>query len=232
MYAVYKGKIVHDNVISMMKELYIKILKILENGDDKFNGLSFRKIGEIIGVKHPQSVIYHLQRLESLGFMQIDWKRKIFKGIRSQDRKSSGIISIPIPILGSADCGEATKYADEQLEGYIRISKSLLHGISIKNLFAVKASGDSMNKAIIEKENIEDGDYVVVSKGATNIKNGDYVLSIIDDKANIKRFFKDKTGNIVLTSESSREYPPIYITEEDSSYIVNGKVIKVIKNKR
>lgn len=101
-------------------------------------------------------------------------------------------------------------------------------GVSTKNLFAVKASGDSMNKANIDGEVIENGDYVVISKGSISIKNGDYVLSIIDDKANIKRFFRDKNGNIVLISESTREYPPIYITPEDSSYIVNGKVVKVI----
>ncbi len=62
-----------------------------------------------------------------------------------------------------------------------------------------------------------------------NVKNGDIVLSIIDGMANIKKFFLDKEhGQAILMSESTKEFPPIYIHEDDD-FMINGKVVQVIK---
>ncbi len=61
------------------------------------------------------------------------------------------------------------------------------------------------------------------------MRNGDIVLSIIDGMANIKRFFLDKANNqVVLVSDSTKEFPPIYIHEDDD-FMINGKVVQVIK---
>lgn len=89
-----------------------------------------------------------------------------------------------------------------------------------------------MNKAMIGSDNIDDGDYVLIDSEAKNPENGDYVLSIIDGAANIKKFRKDKErGLIMLISESSSNYDPIYIHQDDaSSYSVAGKVLGVLKN--
>jgi repressor LexA len=100
-------------------------------------------------------------------------------------------------------------------------------------LIAVRAVGESLNKANIGGENIEDGDYVVVDcKQQPN--NGDYVLSIIDGAANFKKFFKDDSKHeIRLVSESTQEIPPIILHDSDinsSGYMVNGVVVRVIKN--
>jgi SOS-response transcriptional repressor LexA len=47
--------------------------------------------------------------------------------------------------------------------------------------------------------------------------------------ANIKKYIFDEENNqIVLVSQSSKDIPPIYIHEDDS-FMVNGKVIQVIK---
>lgn len=61
-------------------------------------------------------------------------------------------------------------------------------------------------------------------------QNGDYVLSIIDDCANLKKFERDsKTGAIRLVSESTNKtHKPIYISSEDN-YMVNGKIVAVLK---
>ena len=57
------------------------------------------------------------------------------------------------------------------------------------------------------------------------------VLSVISGLANIKRLTEDKANKqIVLQSESSQFFPPIHIHEDDlDEYLVNGKVIEVIK---
>ena len=59
---------------------------------------------------------------------------------------------------------------------------------------------------------------------------GDYILSIIEGCANLKRFRRDgKTGQIMLVSESTNpKHNPIYISSEDD-YAVNGKIINVIR---
>ena len=104
-------------------------------------------------------------------------------------------------------------------------------GRSGRGVFAIKASGHSMNKANINGESVEDGDYVLVDPTCTVIKNGDYVLSIIDGMANIKRYFRDmEHQRIILLSESSASISPIFIHRDDmDNYLVNGKVIQVIK---
>ena len=83
----------------------------------------------------------------------------------------------------------------------------------------------------VKGNTIEDGDFVIIDKNDKNPNNGDYVLSIIDDVANIKKFVRDrKNKQIILLSESTEDLPPIYIHPKDfSEYIIGGKVIQVIK---
>jgi repressor LexA len=210
-----------------MNKFQRMILDLLDHGALK--NMTLRELGELLGVQHPQSVKHHLDRLACLGLIEID---KINKTISKVSRENSIGNLISLPILGSASCGDAVMFAEESLEGFLKISKDLIRPFNINNLFVIKAVGDSMNEANIDGINIEDGDYVIINKNANDFKDEDYVLSIIDNKANIKKFFREKDGNITLLSESTEDYPPIYITPDDSSYIVNGKVIRVIKNKR
>ena len=60
------------------------------------------------------------------------------------------------------------------------------------------------------------------------------MLSVISGLANIKRFSEDKIHRqVVLQSESSQFFPPIHIHEDDlDEYLVNGKVIEVIKQSK
>ena len=89
-----------------------------------------------------------------------------------------------------------------------------------------------MNRATIDGKKIENGDYVIVDVDDKNVKNGDIVLSIIDGMANIKRLFVDHENNqVVLMADSTKEFPPIYIHADDD-FMVNGKVIQVIKKPR
>ena len=85
-----------------------------------------------------------------------------------------------------------------------------------------------MNRAQIGGNTIEEDDYVVIDSDQRTPNSGDYILSVIDNCANIKRYARTKDGNIALLSESSSNHPPIYIGEDDQ-FIVNGKVVQVIK---
>jgi len=189
--------------------------------------LSLREIGRRIDESHPQKIKHHLNQLAKKNLIIIDEQKKIIKLGKAGIIKNTKMFSIPI--LGLADCGQATAFADEYIEGYLKVSTSVLK--KKKNLFCVKAKGNSMNMANIYGKSIEDGDFVIVDGENRNPKSGDYVLSVIDGCANIKRFARDIVNKcFVLLSESTQNYPPIFIDEKDfNSYMINGEVIKVIK---
>jgi len=206
-----------------MHSIQEKILKIIQN--KTLNGLTLREIGELVGEKFPQKIKHHLDQLEKKGFIAIDRKKKTISKAQHSSPSSSSLLSIPI--VGTANCGPATIFANENIEGYLKISKNILK--KCKNIFAIRAQGLSMNNASVGGKNIEDGDYLIVDSSNRNPHNGDIVLSIIDDMANIKKYIWDEINNqVVLVSQSTKDIPPIYIHEDDS-FMINGKVIQVIK---
>jgi SOS-response transcriptional repressor LexA len=198
--------------------------------------LSLREIGKHINETSPQKIKHHLLQLEKNGLIQMDRLAKVLvktrPGLASPSSVGGKNSLFAVPILGTANCGPAAAYAEQEAEGYLRVSGKLL--TKKKGIFAIKASGHSMNKANINGQSVEDGDYVLVDPTATLIKNGDYVLSIIDGLANIKRYFKDAENHrVILLSESSASFAPIFIHRDDmDNYLVNGKVIQVIKKPR
>lgn len=187
--------------------------------------LSYREIGKLIGEKHPQKIKYHLELLERRGLI-----RSTADGITvSKTNTDENFLSIPI--VGAANCGPATIFADENIEGYLRVSAKLIR--RQEGLYALKAVGDSMNRANVRGKNIEHGDYVIVDSKVKAPQKNDYVVSVIGGVCNIKKFVRDNSNQqIILLSESSREFPPIYIHPDDTDYIVCGKLIDIMKTPR
>lgn len=206
-----------------MHLLQEKLLKIIEQKN--IGTLTLREIGQLIGENLPQKVKHHLSQLERKGFISIDKKSgkitRISNSIKSTD------LLISIPIVGSANCGPFAIYADQNISGYLKISKRLVP--NKKGLFAIKADGNSLNKANIKGKNIETGDFVIVDSERKSPNDGDYIVSIIDGMANIKKYLLDKKNSrIALISESTQDYTPIFIHEEDN-FIISGKIIDVVK---
>jgi len=196
----------------------------------EMGSFSLRKIAELLGVKgKPQIAKYHLQQLEKAGLIQVNLEQNILKLVKKGYNHASKSPLFAIPVVGAANCGPAVTYADQKVESYLKISSSLLPR-NKNRLFAIKADGDSMNQADVDGKTIESGDYVLVDREVTNYNNGEIVLAIIDGLATIKEFYRDKLNNrIILKANSDHEYMPIYIGEDDQ-FIINGKVVDVIKN--
>jgi len=206
-----------------MHTIQKRLLKLID--EKNIGNLTLRQTGKLIGENLPQKIKHHLSQLERKGFILLI--KKIKKLAELTIETKTGGLFISVPIVGSANCGPATIYADQNIEGYIKISKRFL--LNKKSLFAIKAEGNSMNKANIAGKNIEAGDYVIVDSAKVSPRDGDYVVSVIDDMANIKKYRLDrKNSRIVLLSESTQEYSPIFIHKNDN-FIINGKVIDVIK---
>lgn len=189
--------------------------------------LSFRELGKMIDEEHPQTVKYHLEQLERKGL--IEWNRETGSITRNNVGVASNTDFIVIPILGLANCGPATIFAEEYIQGHVKVSVTLIK--NRRRVFAIKAVGHSMNRANIDGKTIEEGDLVIVDPEDKNIGSNDYVLSIIDGMANIKKIVMDFSHEqLVLLSESSYFYPAIYIhLNEADKFLVNGKIIQVIK---
>ncbi|MFA5421106.1 MAG: S24 family peptidase [Patescibacteria group bacterium] len=203
--------------------------KLLNLGSSvNFSELTLRDIGDAVGEgrENPQKIKHHLQQLVKKGLFVVE-NGKYKKMSEKKDNLSSMFLSLPI--LGSANCGEAISFADDYVDSYLKVSPTIVSGK--KNVFVVKAKGNSMNRAKINGDSINDGDYVLIDSEKKNPEDGDYVLSIIDGLANIKKFKEDKNReHIILVSESNSNYEPIYIHKNDSDfYSVAGKVFAVLK---
>ena len=215
----------------LMHENQRKILELAENNN--LAKMSLRVIGAKTGIgDNPQLVRHHLQQLIKNGFLTIDKKAGAMKLASDQPvAKVSGLLSIPI--MGQANCGQALSFADDQIEGYLQVSLTLI-GSKVKKPYALKAVGESMTAAKIptfgsQMAGIEDGDYVIVDGGDRVASNNEYIVAVIDGLANIKKLRQDAYG-VRLVSESRQSYPPIPIGEEEQQDFVSGKVVAVVKN--
>ena len=203
-----------------------KIYKLAQKENIGLYG--YRKIGEKVKVEHPQQVKHHITKLVNDGYLV----RTPGGGLKASKPSSPNGKMLRVPILGQANCGEALSYAEDYAQEWLSLSPSLLKSKYPEKLFAVRASGDSMNKTDINGKTIEDGDYVVIDGDTQLPKNGDLIVSSIEGLANIKKYMLDQQyGVIALMSESTKPRAPIFIHPSDvDSYHIHGKVIEVIKN--
>lgn len=197
--------------------------------------LTLREMAAFVGIPDasPQQIKHHLLQLQKKKLISIDkdsGEMKLSSEIFNQGnllQNESTLFSIPI--VGAANCGPATIFAEQNYQGFLKVSSRLINRSHQNGLFAVRADGQSMNKSSINGKSIESGDYVIVDSEQPNIQTGDVVLVIIDGKATIKRLIDDsKSRIVVLKADSSFDYEPIYLHEEDE-FNINGKVIEVIK---
>jgi repressor LexA len=215
--------------IQLMKKMNENQQKILQLALKKdVSRMTPMEIATELHIDHVFKVQYHMDQLKKKGLLYFNKTNK-----KSEVAKSGSFVIdklLRIPIVGAANCGPATQLAHENIEGYLSVSKEFLPKADQNSLMAIRAVGESLNKAKIGGARVESGDYVIVDCTKTP-QQGDYVLSVIDDAANFKKFYE--TGDEVrLVSESTLDIPPIVLHKKDLDsigYAVNGVAIKVFK---
>ncbi len=195
----------------------------------KLNKKNPRIIARLIDIKNPQNIVHHIEQLEKKGFISIadNYDIKVEMQIPQQTGKL-----FQLPIYGSANAGPAVDFAEQKIDGYLAVPLSEIGRTNKNGLYLVMVDGDSLNDAKALKGGpAETGDYAVIDGNNKSPNDGDYVLSVIDGLANLKRFYKDKTNKrIELRSESKMETKPIYIKQEHfEDYLINGVIIGIIK---
>jgi SOS-response transcriptional repressor LexA len=176
-------------------------------------------------LKSSRSIFMYLDSLEEKGLVRRNPETKTIEILDSSKK-----MFFDVPIYGSANCGVASIFAEQYKQGTLKVSKGLL-GNNIEDVFAVQASGESMNDYKLKGKSIENGDYVLVdskykpSLGDNNVP----VLAVIDGLATIKLLRYLENNKIGLFPQSkNKKFLPIYLTPDDD-LIINGKVIDVLK---
>ena len=207
-----------------------KQLLALIDSDPNIGSYSLRTIADKIGVPDkPQIVKYHLQQLEKAGMIQMNLEQGVIKPVKKGFVRSTINSMFSLPVVGSANCGPATIFAEQNIQQYLKVSSSMLP-YSKKGLYALIADGESMNLAQTNGGTIESGDFVLVDSDSKNYKNNDIVVAVIDGMATIKRYkYEKENQRIVLEADSTEKYLPIFIHEGDD-FQLSGKVVGVIKN--
>ena len=213
-------------ILKKMHHIQEQLIKL--SVDQDLASMKLVEIAQIINVPHLQQVKHHRDQLIKKGLLSAPQTAQAPKVIGQMG--ASNLIAIPV--LGSANAGPATIYSDSRVEGYLRVSSALLPNIPISKLFALRVVGRSMNRAKMNGQAIDNGDYVIVDAREPYVpQTGDYVVSSIEGMANIKKFVRDDANQqIVLMSESTDEYPPVVIHRDDS--LAQSKIVHVVKSPR
>ncbi|KKP77765.1 MAG: hypothetical protein A2271_02120 [Candidatus Moranbacteria bacterium RIFOXYA12_FULL_35_19] len=163
-----------------------------------------------------KSVMQVIEALEKKDLIKRDKDRKVYLVENESFANLKNIFSIPV--YGLASCGEALAYAQDNVDGFLQISKALFRGADSAQLFAVKTLGDSM-----DKDGINDGDYAIFEKYEYSSKEdleGKIVVAVINGMATIKRYKKVSEEIIGLFPRSSNTiHQPIFIHSSDSILI-------------
>ena len=220
----------------MLTKRQKQILDFIKHFSQKNNiSPTIDEIRKHFRLKSVATVHQHLEALKTKGYLDRSKNKTRSTSVSSGNEVNKLIARSNrsgfylVPLLGSANAGEATLFAEENITGYMKVPKSILG--HKKDIFALQVEGDSMNRAKINGENIEDGDFVLIDSNYISPENGDYVLSVIGGCANLKKFRKNqKTGLVTLLSESTNpKHNPITISPNDD-FIINGKIVAVRKS--
>lgn len=207
------------------KNLLELVEEFIEQRGENPTGYGLQKYMEAQGIKDSlKSVMQVIEALEKKDCLKRDNSHRIYMVRNNNYADLKNIFSIPL--YGLASCGEALAYANDVADNYLQLSKSLFEAVEPKNLFAVKALGDSMDKS-----GINDGDYVVFEKCHSHndfLLEGKVVVAVINGLATIKIFKKVERDVIGLFPRSSNDsHQPIFIHKTDS-ILIAGVFKKVL----
>jgi repressor LexA len=178
---------------------------------DKGFSPTVREIVHHFGLASPNSAKKYLTILEQKEFIRR--KHNCSRSIEVRSMRYSK----PVPIVGRVRAG-IPHQAIEDITGHLVIDRSIARW---DNVFLLRVEGDSMIEA-----HIQEGDMVLVKPQPT-AENGEIVVTLIEDEATLKRFFREQ-GHIRLQPANHR-MKPIIIDNEELPITVVGKVVAVLR---
>ncbi len=123
---------------------------------------------------------------------------------------------VEVPILGNVACG-LPKYAEENIEAYVRLPVSLF---GKGKFFLLRAKGESMKEI-----GIMDQDLILIRK-QDSADPGQIVVALVDDEATLKRYYPEPEYNRVRLHPENSGMEDIYVT----NCMIQGVAVKVMKD--
>ncbi len=169
---------------------------------------SLREIGKAVGLCSTATVYNYLQRLEDKGYIKKQDKKgrtlRILKGVDGVQKKTTSkdfytrkeVMDVPVlkNITSKESISEQSNITD--------VFPIPVEFSNTSDNFLITVRGDSMVEA-----GILDGDSILVNKKA-EVENGDIVVTLLDNEATIKTYYKEK-DHIRLQPENGSMQPII-----------------------
>ena len=185
---------------------------------------SYEEIAEGLNLASLATVHKHITALEAKNYLKRGFNQSRSLEIvphyyeeQRQHRQSAHMppVSLEMPLLGRIAAGAPV----EAIEGQDTLSFADFTGDP--NTYALQVRGESM----IE-DHICDGDYVLVER-ATQARDGDIVVALIDGmETTLKRFYLE-AGDRVRLQPANSTMQPIFVPQ--SSVVIQGKVLAVLR---
>ena len=179
---------------------------------------SMEQLRKILDVGSTRTIFRYLERLYAEG----DIAKDASTGrLRLSKPATVGVKTRVVPLVGEVPAG-ALMVAEENIEGWLRLPETFIRTSS--KVFLLRVRGNSMNRARVGRDFIENGDLVLVRQQSTG-NDGDIVVALIDGEATVKRLVR-ADGYWVLRPESSEKHKTIVV---EPGFRVLGIVTKVFK---
>jgi len=191
---------------------------IKESIDKTGQAPTVRELQAKLGCSAPMGVVSHLNALELKGYIsRIENKTRGI--IITNDSKREPDDIVQVPLVGNVACGMPI-FAEEMIEEIIPLPRTLVR--YNQDVFMLRARGDSMNLG-----GIDEGDFIMFHK-QDYADSGDKVVVLIGTDATVKKYvIKEDHEEFVPVSDNPEHQP---IVPEAGTYMIQGKVIGVIKN--
>jgi repressor LexA len=177
-----------------------------------------RELQAKIGCSAPMGVVSHLNALEMKGYIErVENKARGILLTHEEGKAPEDMVQVPL--VGNVACGMPI-WAEEMIEDIVSLPRTLVK--FSKDVFMLRAKGDSMDLA-----GIDDGDLVLFHKQEV-ADAGDKVVVLLGNEATCKKFVVKKGKPVfrpMSTNSKNKDILP-----EDNTFMIQGKVIGVIKN--
>ena len=193
---------------------------IKKNIEKSGSAPTVREVQSKIGCASPMGAVSHLTSLERKGYIRkVGGKKRGIVLVMDKEGKPLENIA-QVPLVGNVACGMPI-FAEELIEEWIPLSTKIVRG-NPADVFMLRAKGDSMNLA-----GIEDGDFVIVRK-QNYAEEGDKIVALLGTEATVKKIHLTKDGVSFIPMSTNPKHKEI--VPEGGTFMIQGKVIGVIKN--
>lgn len=205
----------------MLNENQRKLLEVIRSSMSNNEAISMQEMAMRIGVDSPNTVLYHIRKLEDKGLIVRNENGKVIR-VNSPD-DATGAVAF-LPLLGSARCGTPLDQIEYDIvERMLPIPLKLLGQNTNKKLYLIRAVGDSMSPKI------QDSDIVIfeINKSPSI---GNIVVARTNEGSVIKRY-NESNSQFVLESENSKYSPLIFDKDKlGNSLNIDGIAVGLFKS--